>query len=817
MMAEQSQRLAIIVTAQDLASGKLSKVRTELASMGTSGKIASVGLGGAMAVVNKGEQALGNFKNRISGIASSLTMLGGIGGAFALGTALTSAVNQAKNYQQSMELIKTQTFGTQQEVDSMSTSLLDMARSVGTAPEDLAAGLYHIESAGLRGAKALDVLKVAAEGAKVGGADLESVTNALVAANQSGVKGVQDMGSAMGTLNGIVGAGNMRMQDLADAMGTGVLSTAKSYGVTLQSVGAALADMTDQGIPATDAATRLNSAMRLMAAPTTKAVKELASIGLSSTQLATDLRSPGGFLTAVTDLKTHLDKSGLSLTAQAALIAGAFGGKQSGAILTLIGNVDLLKQKTDAVASGAKNFGSAWAATQQDAQFKWDAFNASLSAAAIKVGTVALPVITDELDSIGAWVDTHGDDLAKGFANAMDAAKQLGGALASIGGAAMGIWNSIPGPMKDLLIKGVVADRTMKFFFGMSPIHAVVSLAEGAVQKGLGGLVSGIFTRGSSPANPMFVQGGIGGGGANPVNTAENTAVNAAEGAGGAGAAETTLFAGGLTSLAVIAVSVLGSAAVAAGIISLENKLFGITPADIKQANTHGQFGPRTAAQGAAVAAAALPTSSGGTGGNVGQDAYPGGPTSSGGTGGNVGHDVYPKSNVQARLDQIASLIGATNSILSKEWANAAGKVAAIAARSAAAHGGTALGASAQDATFQRDLIRETQKVEADNHTVASKVADLTHLESMAQAHGDTKTASTIAAAIRAMQASLKAAADGTTAAIIAKQFSVTASYILKNSGSLDPVVPAKVPVSIRDVNTAGATRLRYGLDRKLL
>jgi hypothetical protein len=67
--------------------------------------------------------------------------------------------------------------------------------------------------------------------------------------------------------------------------------------------------------------------------------------------------------------------------------------------------------------------------------------------------------------------------------------------------------------MKDLLVKGFVADRTMKFFFGMSPIHAVVSLAEGALQKGLGSLVGGIFTKGSL-ANPMIVKdisGGLGG------------------------------------------------------------------------------------------------------------------------------------------------------------------------------------------------------------------------------------------------------------------------------------------------------------------
>ena len=53
-MADTTQRLAIIVTAQDLASGKLGKVRSDLASMGTSGKIASVGIGGPWMIRSRG-------------------------------------------------------------------------------------------------------------------------------------------------------------------------------------------------------------------------------------------------------------------------------------------------------------------------------------------------------------------------------------------------------------------------------------------------------------------------------------------------------------------------------------------------------------------------------------------------------------------------------------------------------------------------------------------------------------------------------------------------------------------------------------------
>jgi TP901 family phage tail tape measure protein len=338
-----------------------------------------------------GAKAAGGFN--VVGMAS-LAIAGGVA---AIGV---ESVKSASQFQSSMELIQTQAGASSAEVASMTQGILALAPTVGIGPDALAQGLYHVESAGLRGAKALENLKVAAEGAKVGHADLESVTNALIAANQSGVAGITSMAGAMGTLNAIVGAGNMRMQDLTDAMGTGVLSTAKNYGVTIQSVGAALASMTDQGIPAIDAATRLNSAMRLMAAPTSKAVKELKSIGLSSTQLATDMRSPGGMLTAITDLKTHLDKSGLSLTQQAALIAGAFGGKQSGAILTLIGNVGLLKQKTDAVAAGAGAFGAAWTATEATTAEEGAKLSASIDTISTSIGVGLLPAANQMLGTV---------------------------------------------------------------------------------------------------------------------------------------------------------------------------------------------------------------------------------------------------------------------------------------------------------------------------------------------------------------------------------------------------------------------------------
>lgn len=342
---------------------------------------------------------MGSVAASAEGANGSLSKLGKativLGAALVGGVAygLVKSVEAATKFQSSMELIQTQAGGSAKEVDTMSKALLAMAGSVGSTPEDLSKGLYHVESAGFRGAKALSVLRLAAEGAAVGHSDLEATTTALVAAQRSGIKGLGDMSHAMGSLNAIVGAGNMRMDDLTAALGTGILPVAKSFGLSISDVGAALATMTSNGIPAVNAASGLKMMMASLAAPTVGASKALKSIGLSSTALADTMRKKG-LNAALVDLKGHLSGAGLNATQTAALLTTAFGKKSSTGLLTLIGNLDAMKKAQDQVKSGASSFGKNWEETQKTSEFATKRFHAALSALEIQVGAKLLPTIT---------------------------------------------------------------------------------------------------------------------------------------------------------------------------------------------------------------------------------------------------------------------------------------------------------------------------------------------------------------------------------------------------------------------------------------
>src|SRR5258707_2957514 len=145
-------------------------------------------------------------------------------------------------FQSAMEKLHTQAGVAQGKIKGLGDGVLKLAGQVGFSPDSLALSLYHVESAfqsmGITGPKALDLVKIAAEGAAVGGANLEDVTNALTAVIASGIKGARGMAGAMGILNQIVGVGDMKMQDLADAFGTGLLASIKGFGVSITDAGA---------------------------------------------------------------------------------------------------------------------------------------------------------------------------------------------------------------------------------------------------------------------------------------------------------------------------------------------------------------------------------------------------------------------------------------------------------------------------------------------------------------------------------------------------------------------------------------------------
>lgn len=310
-----------------------------------------------------------------------------------LTVAAGAAIKLGVDFHRQMEFIHTQAGATQHEVDKMTEAVLRLAPATAFGPDELAKALYHIESVGARGAQALNLLKVAAQGAAVGNANLEDTASALAGIMRVYHLHAKQAAFAMGDLNAVVGAGNMRMEDMVNAIQTGLFPTTKGLSISFRETGAALATMTDESVPAQVAATRLRTLFLLMSGETDKSVKTLAKLGIGSLDLAHAMAKPGGMINALTMLKTHLDKVTKDPALQTQFLAKAFGGaRSSGTIIQLLNNLDLVKLKFHQINNTAGNFPQAVIATQETSAYKLHQAWAGVQTALVRIGDIIIPI-----------------------------------------------------------------------------------------------------------------------------------------------------------------------------------------------------------------------------------------------------------------------------------------------------------------------------------------------------------------------------------------------------------------------------------------
>jgi TP901 family phage tail tape measure protein len=316
------------------------------------------------------------------------------------------AAKMAVDFNSAMTRIQTQAGASAKDVKLLSAEVLALGGKVQQTPLELANALYHLKSVGLDNADAMKALAQSSHLAAVGNADLEETTNAVAGAWRTGIRGAQNFKGAVSTLNAIIGAGNMTMSDLNDAIGTGFLPAAKTFGLSLHDVGSALAVMTDEGVPANAAATRLRMSFSLLGAPSHKAAMVLGDIGISVAKMGHTLRDQG-IVGAIGLLKTHME--GLSKVAKANLLSQAFGGgRSSAAIMTLVNNFDVLKLKEKQVTDGMSKFGADVTKQAQTPQAKLKELESTLATLGVQIGDHLLPAVISSargLENFLGWFD----------------------------------------------------------------------------------------------------------------------------------------------------------------------------------------------------------------------------------------------------------------------------------------------------------------------------------------------------------------------------------------------------------------------------
>ena len=262
--------------------------------------------------------------------------------------------------------------------------------------------------------------------------------------------------------------------------------------------------------------------------------------------------------------------------ANAAALAAQLMGKSWGTLAPLL---ELGKQGIIDLEQEAARMGLQLSAQNiVDFQHYRDAIRGSQEAIAgleVAVGEDLLPTITDLAAGLQGFVSTHKDDILNFVKGAISAGRTAASDVVTIVSGIQHAWDMIPAPLRDLLVQGFVADRVMKFIFGVSPIHVAFDFAESLAKNAIGAALG--KTIGSSVAGSLL--GGI----------QKVWVVNPGFGTGaggGMGAAEEGALAGGAGLLGA-AGAFLGGAAIVA---ELKGGFDGLTSemANLQAGNTKG-------------------------------------------------------------------------------------------------------------------------------------------------------------------------------------------------------------------------------------
>lgn len=250
--------------------------------------------GGALAEVGKAA---------FLGVGAGLAVAGG------------EALKLGMNFEEATTKLVTGAGESEDNLKKVRDGLIKMAPAVGMGPTALANAMFLVESAGYHGADGLNVMKAAAEGAKIGGADATVVANGLTTALTDYHLPASQAAQVTSQLVATVAAGKTNMQDLSSSL-SAVLPSAAAAHIGLAQVLGALGTMTGEGISAQQASQNLAGTISALQNPSDVASKAMAQMGLNSTEVAQHLGQRG--LTGTLDLLTqhilsHMGPAGLVL------------------------------------------------------------------------------------------------------------------------------------------------------------------------------------------------------------------------------------------------------------------------------------------------------------------------------------------------------------------------------------------------------------------------------------------------------------------------------------------------------------------------
>ncbi len=321
----------------------------------------------------------------------------------------TAALKMSSDFETSMTKINTLVGVSQDQVEAWRDDILALGPAVGKGPKELADAMFFITSAGLRGERALDALKISAQASAVGLGETEVVADALTSAMNAYADSGLTASAATEVLLETVKFGKLEADQLAASIGN-VIPIASSMGVAFDEVGAFMASFSLGGATAGQAATALKGAFNALIRPTQQTKKAFKDTEFEADGLRNSLDKRGLIGTLVA-LREHFGDNITGLrelfaeteTFNAVLAVTKSGGAETTAIL------EKMRAETGALAEG-------FAKVTETTGFKFNALMAQIKVALVQLGDQLAPTMRSIVDAlipmvqkIGEWASAFKD------------------------------------------------------------------------------------------------------------------------------------------------------------------------------------------------------------------------------------------------------------------------------------------------------------------------------------------------------------------------------------------------------------------------
>ncbi len=276
------------------AKAMSAEISASMASMAQASKLAAAKTAEADAAIAKGQADLAK-KTEEASVARKKSMMNvGLAAALATTAIIGESVKMAADFQQKTSILVTAAGESTKAIGHVRSGILDLAASTGASWKNLADGAYILEKAGYRDADMLQILKAGAQAAAEEGANLATVVGATSAVMHDYHLPVSAAVAVTNELKTGAGEAKATFEEFDKALGR-VVPMAANAKISFADISGTLAEMTQHGISAQDAADQLQNAMRNLIGPNQVAQKMMAQLGISVNDVTTRVGDgPGG-------------------------------------------------------------------------------------------------------------------------------------------------------------------------------------------------------------------------------------------------------------------------------------------------------------------------------------------------------------------------------------------------------------------------------------------------------------------------------------------------------------------------------------------